>query len=84
MGSEGKEGASSTGAGVADLPYSFGRRFRTLDEYLMHLERRARPIDRPWWRQVRPGLYEKVKRMPGAKPELATRAELMKRFGFKS
>ena len=25
-----------------------------------------------------------VKRMPGAKPETATRAELMERFGFKS
>ncbi len=68
--------------GVADLPYAFGRTFQSLDQYLAHLERRARPIDLPWWRQVGPGLYERVKRMPGAEPERATRAELMERFGF--
>ena len=68
--------------GVAKLPYAHGHRFCSLDEYLGHLERRAAPIDQPWWRQVRPGVYEHVKRMPGAKREVATRAELMKRFGF--
>ncbi len=73
---------ASNGGGVADLPYAMGRRFASLDEYLLHLQRRAGPIDLPWWRQVRPGVYEHVKRMPGASRETATRAELMKRFGF--
>ncbi len=73
-----------TGEGVANLPFSHGRRFRTLDEYLAHLQRHAAPIDQPWWREIRPGVYEHVKRMPGATRETATREELMKRFGFSS
>ena len=75
---------AASGEGVANLPFSHGRRFRTLDEYLAHLERHAAPIDQPWWREIRPGVYQHVKRMPGATPEVATRAELMKRFGFSS
>lgn len=70
------------GEGVAGLPFAHGRRFRTLDEYLQHLETHAAPIDQPWWRQIRPGVYEHVKRMPGAPRETASREELMKRFGF--
>lgn len=70
--------------GVANLPFSHGHRFRTLDDYLAHLQCYAAPIDQPWWREVRPGVYEHVKRMPGARRETATRAELMKRFGFSS
>ena len=72
------------GEGVANLPFAKGRRFRTLDAYLEFLRCHAAPIDQPWWREVRPGVYEHVKRMPGAKREVATRAELMKRFGFSS
>ncbi len=68
--------------GVAGLPFSHGKSFYTLDQYLEHLERYARPIDQPWWREIRPGVYEHVKRMPEAQRETATRAELMKRFGF--
>ena len=71
-----------TAEGVAKLPFAHGHRFCTLDEYLAHLEHYAAPIDQPWWREIRPGVYEHVKRMTGAKQEIATRAELMKRFGF--
>ena len=67
--------------GVANLPYARGKSFRTLDEYLAHLERQG-AIDLPWWRQVEPGVYERVARRPGRTPERATRAELMRRFGF--
>jgi hypothetical protein len=74
--------AATPGEAVAGLPFSHGKSFRTLDEYLAHLERYAAPIDQPWWREIRPGVYEHVKRMPEAKPEIATRAELMARFGF--
>ncbi|MCA1600256.1 MAG: hypothetical protein LC776_00960 [Acidobacteria bacterium] len=74
--------AAASGEGVAGLPFSHGKSFRTLDEYLAHLRQYAAPIDQPWWREVRPGVYEHVKRMPGAPRETATRAELMKRFGF--
>ena len=67
--------------GVAGLPFARGRSFCVLDDYLAHLEAQG-AIDLPWWRQVRPGVYEHVKRMPGAKPDSATRAQLMERFGF--
>lgn len=69
-------------AAVAALPFSMGRRFTALDDYLTHLRCRAAPIDLPWWREIRPGVYEHVKRLPGGKREVATRADLMKRFGF--
>lgn len=69
-------------AAVAALPFSMGRRFTTLDDYLTHLRCRAAPIDLPWWREIRPGVYEHVKRLPGGKREVATRADLMNRFGF--
>lgn len=77
-----KAAACDSAEGVAKLPYSYGHRFCSLDEYLSHLEQNAAPIDQPWWRQVRPGVYEHMKRMTGAKREVATRAELIKRFGF--
>lgn len=75
-------GTSAQGEGVAGLPFSHGKTFRTLDEYLEHLRLYAAPIDQPWWREIRPGVYEHVKRMPGAPREVATREELMRRFGF--
>jgi hypothetical protein len=77
-----KQSAGPGDSGVANLPFAMGRRFGTLDEYLAHLQCRAAPIDLPWWRQIRPGVYEQVKHVHGAKPEIATRAELMRRFGF--
>jgi hypothetical protein len=67
--------------GVADLPFALGRRFRSLDEYLAHLQVQS-AIDLPWWREISPGVYEHVKTMTGALRETATRAELAKRFGF--
>lgn len=68
--------------GVANLPYARGRIFYSLDEYLTYLEKQG-AIDLPYWREVKPGLYEHVVRMPEAKPEFASREELMQRFGFK-
>lgn len=68
--------------GIAGLPHSFGHRFQSLDDYLMHLECHAGPIDLPWWKEVQPGVYQRVTTATNAGPEMATRAELMKRFGF--
>jgi len=74
--------AEGEGRAVSNLPYARGQTFRTLDEYLAHLERQG-AIDLPYWRQIAPGLYERVTtRMPRRAPERATRAELMERFGF--
>jgi hypothetical protein len=75
-----REGAARP---VRQLPDSFGRTFATLDEYLAHLRRYAAPIDKPWYREVRPGVYERVTTIvPGREPQIYTRAQLMARFGF--
>ena len=79
-----KPGQSSAGdkQGVAGLPFAHGRSFCTLDEYLAHLEKAAAPIDQPWWKEVRPGVFQHISTGTSAGHETATRAELMKRFGF--
>lgn len=71
----------SAGEGIANLPYARGKTFRTLDEYLAHLEAQG-AVDLPWWREIRPGVYERVTSKPDAQRETATREELMRRFGF--
>ena len=73
--------STSAGGDVANLPYARGKTFRTLDEYLAHLEAQG-AIDLPCWREIRPGVYERVTSARPARPEVATRAELMRRFGF--
>src|SRR6187402_2971598 len=65
-----------SGEGVANLPYARGKAFRTLDEYLVHLEAQG-AVDLPWWREIRPGVYERVTSMPEARREVATREELL-------
>ena len=67
---------------LADLPYARGRSFESLRAYLAYLEQYNGPIDLPWWRELRPGVYQQVIRMTDAEPETATREELMQRFGF--
>ncbi|MGZ9062040.1 MAG: hypothetical protein ACXW2K_09020 [Allosphingosinicella sp.] len=71
------------GDGVRDLPSSFGRSFATLDQYLEHLRNYAGPIDQPWYREIRPGVYEYVTSMrPAPASKTYTREELMRKFGF--
>jgi hypothetical protein len=72
---------TSDSEGVANLPFARGAVFRCLDDYLEHLEANG-AIDLPWWREIRPGVYERAVRMPEAQRETATRAELMQRWGF--
>ena len=67
---------------IANLPYARGAVFCSLDDYLAHLRQQG-AIDLPWWREIQPGVYERVVRMPGAERQTATRAELMQRFGFR-
>jgi hypothetical protein len=74
--------AETGSQGIANLPFAMGKRFTTLDSYLAHLQCFAGPIDKPWWRETRPGVYEHVMTATNARPEVVTRAELMKRFGF--
>ena len=77
-----QEVAGGAPQAVPDRPYSRGHSFANLDEYLAYLERANGPIDLPWWREVRPGVFQKMVRMTGAMPETATREELNRRFGF--
>ena len=75
-------GESAASEGIANLPWARGQKFRSLDEYLAHLERQG-AMDLPWWRRVEPGIYELVGiRVPGQPPERATRTELLRRYGF--
>jgi hypothetical protein len=76
------DAAKPAGGGVANLPFAMGRTFATLDEYLTYLECFAAPIDKPWWKEIRPGFYEHKTTATNGKAETATRDELMKRFGF--
>ena len=77
------ENRAGEGQPVANLPSSFGRSFATLDEYLEHLRRYAGPVDRPWYREVRPGVYERVTTIvPRREPQTFTREQLMREFGF--
>lgn len=77
-----EQGTNGTG-GVRGLPSSFGRSFATLDEYLDHLRHYVGPIDRPWYREIRPGVYELVTTMrPAPAPRTFTREQLMRQFGF--
>ena len=80
---ESQKPCTKTAEGVADLPYSHGKIFATLDDYLAHLQGLS-ALDLPYWMQVQPGVYQQVIRMPGAVPETATREELMKKYCFAS
>ena len=76
------ERSASGASPVKGLPESYGRSFRSLEGYLVHLQCHAAPVDASWWLEVSPGVYRHMKTATNAKPEVATRAELMKRFGF--
>ena len=76
------ERSASGARPVNGLPESYGRSFRSLEGYLVHLQCHAAPVDAPWWMEISPGVYRHMKTASNAEPEVATRAELMKRFGF--
>jgi hypothetical protein len=76
------ERSASGARPIKGLPESYGRSFRSLDGYLVHLQCNAAPVDASWWLEVKPGVYRHMKTATNAKPEMATRAELKQRFGF--
>lgn len=77
------EQGNNSADGVRNLPSSFGKSFATLDEYLEHLRRYAGPIDLPWYREIRPGVYELVTTMSPPPPlRTFTREQLMREYGF--
>ena len=59
-----------------------GQEYRTLDEYLARLERDGW-VGKPWYREVRPGVYELVTNLkPPPANRMFTRIELERKFGF--
>ena len=64
------------------------RRFADLDAYLAYL-RRMSAVDRAWYREIRPGVYELQTggnlRLDGGEnaKRVFTRDELERKFGFK-
>lgn len=67
---------------MSGLPFSQGRSFASLDDYLAFLETRG-AYDVPWYREIRPGVYElATRRRPGTPPQLSTREQLAQKFGF--
>lgn len=84
------ESAPADGSAGVAPPGAGGRTFATLDDYLAYLRDYAAPMDRPWYREVRPGVYRietgnlRTGERPGAAPErLFTREDLERRFGFR-
>ena len=72
---------------VADTERPINQRFGNLDEYLAYLEKVNAPIDRPWYRRIRPGVYElqtgHFRPLGGDKQKrVFTREELQRKFGF--
>lgn len=71
-----------TRGAVPNLPHARGKSFGSLDEYIEHLEKQG-AIDLPYWRKLDPDSYIWVtSRVPAGPSERATRAELMRRYGF--
>jgi hypothetical protein len=75
---------------VSDTNLPVNQRFHTLDQYLAYLEQTQAPVDGPWYKEVRPGMYQLQTGgnlhldVPGGVEEKRqfTRQELEKKFGF--
>ena len=74
---------------VAGNDATTGRQFRDLDEYLSYLQATQGPIDGPWYREIRPGIYQLQTgnlRLDDGSPRpklIYSREELERKFGFK-
>jgi len=77
--------AAVTGGPDRPLPYARGRSFASLDAYLAYLRDYSGPVGLPWYREVRPGVYqlETGNLRPNPPARLFTREQLERRFGFR-
>ena len=73
---------------MTDSPRAISERFESLDAYLAWLRQTQAPVDGPWYREVRPGVYVLqtggTLQLDGGNPpeKLFTREELERKFGF--
>ena len=75
------------GNNVTDTDVPISKRFRTLDDYLAHLEQTQGSVDGPWYKEISPGVFELQTGnlhldVPGGEKWRFTRDELEKKFGF--
>ena len=77
------------GQSVDNSETAVSRQFKTLDEYLLHLQTMQGPVDGPWYKQIQPGVYQLQtgnlqldEGVPGPKT-IFTREELERKFGFR-
>lgn len=78
---------ASMGTNVTSESAPLNQRFKSLEEYLAHLERTQGPVDGPWYKEIRPGVYELQTGnlhldTPSSQQRVFTREELAKKFGF--
>jgi hypothetical protein len=80
--------AATTGATMGDQ-HSISERFADLDQYLLWLKKFEAPADGPWYKEIRPGVYELQTGgnlhldVPSNEQRVFTREELEKKFGFR-
>lgn len=72
---------------MTDPSAPISQRYRNLDEYLAYLERYEAPIDKAWYKEIGPGVYElqtgNYRPLDGeAEQRIFTREELERKFGF--
>lgn len=84
---EARTAAKGQGVAVTNQNAPINQRFATLDEYLAYLKERNGPIDKPYYQEIRPGVYQRTTgnllQLGGnPEPELFTREELERKFGF--
>ena len=80
--------ASSGEAVMTNSSTAISERFESLDAYLLHLQQANAPIDKPYYREIRPGVYQlqttNLRQLGGnPEPQLFTREELERKFGFR-
>jgi hypothetical protein len=80
--------AATKGNSVSNEQLPINQRFRSLDDYLAWLEKIERPVDGPWYKEIRPGVFELQTAgnlhldVPSTEQRVFTREELAKKFGF--
>ena len=79
--------AAAKGKHMTSQDQPIHQRYASLDAYLLDLERTQGPIDRPWYKEVSPGVYHLQTGnlrldTPGEDKRIFTRRELELKFGF--
>ena len=87
-GAAGDPGAAAKETTVKAGRLPINQRFRNLDEYLAYLRKHQAPVDGPWYKEIRPGVFElqtgnlRILGEDGREKKTFTREELERKFGF--